>query len=226
MSLVKRRSKKARLFISGYLLEPTRGAVVVLTLGVLLMGIPGCMENIALIGRPTIEEGRNDVVGEVDRIDFSSRRIYLLPNSGDRRVVVFSTDAQVLDRGREYPIGRLKPGDVVAMQMKRDSRGDSYADLIRIQEVAGSRNEGDVVSSGPRIQTLAGRVQSVNRRDNSFELDNGPGQLVSVLLSQNARESDKDRFRTLRAGDHVRIEGKFTDRDRFELLSFLNDDSY
>ena len=132
---------------------------------------------------------------------------------------------KVLDRGREYPMERLKPGDVVAMQMKRDSRGDWYADLIRIQGVAGSRNEGDVVSSGPRIQTLAGQVQSVNRRDNSFSLDHRPGQVVLVLLSQYVRESDKDRFRTLRAGDYVRLEGKFTERDRFELLSFLNDDS-
>src|SRR6267378_1943264 len=107
MSLVKRRSKKARLFISSWPIKPMRRAVLVLALGMLLTGIPGCMENIALIGRPTIEEGRNDVVGEVDRIDLSSRRIYLLPNSGDRRVVVLSTDAQVLDRGREYPIGRL-----------------------------------------------------------------------------------------------------------------------
>ena len=80
-------------------------------------------------------------------------------------------------------------------------------------------------SSGPRIQTLAGQVQSVNRRDNSFALDHRPGQVVLVLLSQNVRESDKDRFRTLRAGDYVRLEGKFTERDRFELLSFLNDDS-
>ena len=72
---------------------------------------------------------------------------------------------------------RLKPGDVVAMQMKRDSRGDSYADLIRIQEIVGSRNEGDVVSSRQRIQTLAGQVQSVNRRDNSFALDLKRGEL-------------------------------------------------
>ena len=35
-----------------------RSAVLVLALGMLAMGIPGCMENIALIGRPTIEEGR------------------------------------------------------------------------------------------------------------------------------------------------------------------------
>ena len=191
----------------------------------LLISVPGCMENIALIGRPTIEEGQNDVVGEVERVDLSGRRIYLRPNKSDRRVVALSLDAQVLDRGREYPLGRLKPGDVVAMQVKRDSRGDSYADLIRIQESPASQRRGDVPSSVPRIETLAGRVVSVNRRDNSFELDDQSGPPVSVRLSEYVRDSDRDRLRTLRAGDDVRIEGKFTQRDRFEMLSFLNDES-
>ena len=200
-------------------------ATSLLALGMLLISIPGCMENIALIGRPTIEEGQNDVVGEVERVDVSGRRIYLRPNKSDRRVVALSLDAQVLDRGREYPLGRLKPGDVVAMQVKRDSRGDSYADLIRIQESPASQRRGDVPSSVPRIETLAGRVVSVNRRDNSFELDDQSGPPVSVRLSEYVRDSDRDRLRTLRAGDHVRIEGKFTQRDRFEMLSFLNDDS-
>jgi hypothetical protein len=201
-----------------------RRAAALLTLGTLVVGVSGCMENIALIGRPTIEEGQNDVVGEVERVDLSARRIYLRPNESDRRVVALSTDAQVLYRGREYPVTRLKPGDVVAMQVKRDPRGESYADLIRIQENPASQSRGDVPSSAPRIETLAGRVESVNRRDNSFELDQS-GPPVSVLLSEYVRDSDKNRFRTLRAGDHVRIEGKFTARDRFEMLSFLNDDS-
>jgi hypothetical protein len=200
-------------------------AAALLALGMLLTGVPGCMENIALIGRPTIEEGQDDVVGEVERVDLSGRRIYLRPNKSDRRVVALSLDAQVLDRGREYPLARLKPGDVVAMQVKRDSRGDSYADLIRIQESPASQRRGDVPSSVPRIETLAGRVVSVNRRDNSFELDDQSGPPVSVRLSEYVRDSDRDRLRTLRAGDHVRIEGKFTQRDRFEMLSFLNDDS-
>jgi len=200
-------------------------ATSLLALGMLLISVPGCMENIALIGRPTIEEGQNDVVGEVERVDLSGRQLYLRPNKSDRRVVALSLDAQVLDRGREYPLGRLKPGEVVAMQVKRDSRGDSYADLIRIQESPASQRRGDVPSSVPRIETLAGRVVSVNRRDNSFELDDQSGPPVSVRLSEYVRDSDRDRLRTLRAGDHVRIEGKFTQRDRFEMLSFLNDDS-
>ena len=183
------------------------------------------MENIALIGRPTIEEGQDDVVGEVERVDLASRRIYLRPNKSDRRVVAFSTDAPVLYRGREYPVARLKPGDVVVMQVKRDSRGDLYADLIRVQENPASQSRRDVPSSVPRIETLAGVVESVNRRDNSFELDDQSGPPDLVRLSEYVRESDRDRFRTLRAGAHVRIEGKFTARDRFEMLSFLNDDS-
>jgi len=111
------------------------------------------------------------------------------------------------------------------MQLKRDSRGESYADLIRLQENSASQSRRDVPSSASRIQTLAGRVESVNRRDNSFELDDQSGPPVSVRLSDYVRDSDRDRFRTLRAGAHVRIEGKFTARDRFEMLSFLNDDS-
>jgi len=199
-------------------------AVALLTLGTLWIGVPGCMENIALIGRPTIEEGQDDLVGAVERVDLSTRRLYLRPNRSDRRVVALSADAQVLDRGREYPVARLKPGDIVAMQIKRDSRGDPYADLLRIQQNSSSQNWRDAPGAAPRIETLAGRVESVNRRDDSFELDDRAGAPVSVRLSEYVRESDRERFRTLRAGVRVRIEGQFTTRDRFEMLSFLNDE--
>lgn len=182
------------------------------------------MENIALIGRASIAEGEDDLVGEVERVELSARRIYLRPYKSDRRVVALSADAQVFDRGREYPVARLKPGDVVAMQIKRDPRGEPYADLIRLQESSASQSRRDAPTSAPRIETLAGTVDSVNRRDNSFELDDRSGPPVSVRLSEYVRDSDRERFRTLRAGARVRIEGKFTARDRFEMLSFLNDE--
>jgi hypothetical protein len=111
-----------------------RGAVLILALGTLLMGVPGCMEDIALFPRPSLPEGQPDVVGSVERVDLGARRLYLRPNGGERRVVVYSPDAQVFYRGRVYPVTRLAPGDVVAMQMKHDTRGEPYVDLIRIQE--------------------------------------------------------------------------------------------
>ena len=224
MRLAKRRSRRARFSTSSHVAKLIGRAAALFALGTLWIGVPGCMENIALIGRPTIAEDHDDIVGEVERVDLSTRRIFLRPNKSDRRVVALSADVQVLDRGREYPVARLKPGDVVAMQVKRDSRGESYADLIRIQENSVSQSRRDVPSSAPRIETLAGRVESINRRDNSFELDDQSGPPVSVLLSEYVRDSDRDRFRNLRAGARVRIEGKFTARDRFEMLSFLNDD--
>lgn len=200
-------------------------AVLVLALGTLLMGIPGCMEDIALFPRPTLPEGQPDVVGAVERVDLAERRLYLRPTGGERRVVDYSRDAQVFYRGRVYPVTRLAPGDVVAMQMKQDARGKSYVDLIRIQqENVSDRGRREDFGLAPEIETLAGTVESVSRRDNSFELDNPRGQTVSVVLSENARDSDRERFRTLRSGDRVRIEGKFISRDRFEMLSFLNDE--
>jgi hypothetical protein len=125
----------------GVRMKPIDRWVKASVLGICLVGISGCMENIALIGRPTIEEGQNDVVGEVDRVDLPSRQIYFRPNTSDRPVVAFSADAQVLDHGREYPVTRLKPGDLVALQMKRDARGDAYTDLIRVQDRAGNQNQ-------------------------------------------------------------------------------------
>jgi hypothetical protein len=203
----------------------TRGAFLVLALGTLLMGVPGCMENIALFPRPLLPDGQLDVVGLVERVDLDARQVYVRPNSGPRRVVVYSRDAQVFYRGRVYPVTRLVPGDVVAMQIKPDTRGEPYVDLIRIQEeTVSDRGRREDLTTARRIERLAGTVESINRRNDSFELNNRPGQIVSVDLSEYVRDSDKERFRTLRTGDRVRIEGKYVGSDRFEMLSFLNDE--
>lgn len=201
-----------------------RRTLVALALGTLLMSVLGCTENIALIGRPTIPEGQPDVVGTVERIDTAARRIDLQLNGGERRSIGYTADAQVLERGREYPITKLAAGDRVAAQVRQNERGESYANLIRIQENAPRRNPERASVPAPKIQTLSGTVGIVNRRDNFFELNSKPGETVAVALSPNVRDSDRDRFSTLRSGDHVRVEGKFTNRDRFEMLSFLNNE--
>ena len=201
-----------------------RRALPLLALAMPVIGSAGCMENIALIGRPSIAEGQTDVQGEVESIDLSSRRIYLRLVAGDRREIAYSPDARVLYQGREYPVSRLEKGDIIAVQLKRDTRGDSYADLIRVQE-NNREARADASTATTRIQTLSGKVERVSVRANSFDLDDQRNQPISVVLSENARDSDRERLRRLRDGDRVRIEGRFMGRDRFELLSFLNDES-
>ena len=201
-------------------------AALVLTLALAVTAIAGCSDNIALVGRPTLELGQDEFVAEVERLDISSREIHLRPNNSRTRVVGYSTDARVMYRGREYPVTQLEDGDIVAMRLRQDSRGNSYTDLIRVQESIRDRNQsrGDTSRAGTGIQTVDGRVDQVDFQRSSFEIRGQSRERVIVSLSDNARRADVDRFRALRSGDYVRVEGRFLNRERFELDSFLRDD--
>jgi hypothetical protein len=206
------------------------GPTLGLTLALALTAIAGCSDNIALVGRDTLPVGSTqtvseEFVAEVERINTGSREISLRPNDGRTRVVGYSTDARVLYRGREYPVTQLEAGDIVAMQLRQDSRGNSYTDLIRVQENIRDRDQsrGGITRPGTGIQTVDGRVEQVDFQRSSFEIRDPSRERVLVSLPDNARRSDVDRFRTLRSGDYVRVEGRFLDRERFELEGFLRD---
>ena len=140
-------------------------------------------------------------------------------------MVGYSTDARVLYRGREYPVSQLEAGDIVAMQLKQDSRGNSYTDLIRVQESIRDRDQsqGGIIRPGTGSQTVDGRVEQLDFQRSSFEIREQSRERVLVSLPYNARRSDVDRFRALRVGDYVKVEGRFLDRERFELENFLRD---
>jgi len=93
------------------------------------------------VGRPTLQLDQEEIFAEIDRVDTASRKIHLRPEDSGNRVVGYSADARVLYRGREYPIAQLERGDKVSMQLKQDSRGNSYTDLIRIQESIRDRDQ-------------------------------------------------------------------------------------
>jgi len=196
-----------------------------------LTAIAGCSDNnFALVGRDTLSDRTSqavpdEIVATVERVNTGSREIDLRPNDGRTRVVGYSTDTRVMYRGREYPVSQLEAGDIVAMQLRQDSRGNSYTDLIRVQESIRDRDQGrgDASRPGTGIQTVDGRVERVDYQRNSFEMRDQSRERVIVALRDNARRSDVDRFRALRSGDYVRVEGRFLDRERFELENFLRD---
>jgi len=86
-----------------------------------------------------------------------------------------------------------------------------------------SWGDGAASQSGSRIQTVDGRVNRVDIERGTFEVSDPLRGRVIVSLPYNARNSDVDRLRTLQAGDSVRVEGRFLDRERFELVNFLRD---
>ena len=196
-----------------------------ITLAMALTLTIGCMENIALVGRPTLQLEPEEIFAEIARVDGRSRQLNLRLENNRDRVVEYSADARVLYRGRDYSIAQLENGDKVSMQLKRDARGNSYTDLIRVQETVQDRNQsrrGDD-SPVPRIQTLDGRVEQLDFQRRSFEIRDQSRERIIVSLASNAQSLDENRFRALRDGDYVRIEGRFLDRQRFELAAFLRD---
>jgi len=202
-----------------------------LTLALALTVSAGCSDNnFALVGRDTLPASAtqtvpDEIVATVERVDTGSKEINLRPNDGRIRVVGYSTGTRVMYRGREYPVSQLEAGDIVAMQLRQDSRGNSYTDLIRVQESIRDRDQSrdDTFRPGTGIQTVDGRVERVDFQRNSFEMRDQSRERVIVALRDNARRSDVDRFRALRSGDYVRVEGRFLDRERFELENFLRD---
>jgi hypothetical protein len=193
-----------------------------LVLALALTAIAGG-ESFALAGRPPREQGQDKFVPEVERLDASYRELHLRPNDSRIRVVGCPADARGIDCQREYSATELEAADMVAMQAKQDSRGNSYAYLIHVQERTKDRNQGrdSITRPGLGIRTVDGKVEQVDRQRNSFEIRNQSGEKILVFLPYDTRRPEVDRFQTLRAGDYVRVEGRFLDRERFELENFV-----
>jgi hypothetical protein len=97
--------------------------------------------------------------------------------------------------------------------------------LIRVQETIQDWNQsrrGDDGSES-RIQTLDGKVEQLDIQRRSFAIRDQARERVIVSLPSTAERFDLDHFRALRDGDYVRVEGRFLDRQRFEMATFLRD---
>ena len=115
-----------------------------LTLVLALSANAGCSGNTALVGRETLppresQPVQNEIVATVERVDTVSREIHLRPNKGRPGMVTYSAETRVMYRGREYPVTQLEPGDIVALQLEKDARGNPHTHLIRIQESSRDR---------------------------------------------------------------------------------------
>jgi hypothetical protein len=113
-----------------------------LALAVALTALAGCSGNTALIGRETLpgrasQPVRSEIVRTVERVDTGSNEIYLRSSPGHPGMVIYSAETRVMYLGRVYPVSQLRVGDIVAMQMEKDSRGNPHTHMIRLQESSG-----------------------------------------------------------------------------------------
>jgi hypothetical protein len=113
-----------------------------LALAVTLTALAGCSGNTALIGRDSLparasQPVRSEIVGTVERVDTGSNEIHLRPSPGHPGMVTYSAETRVMYLGRVYPVSQLRVGDIVAMQMEKDPRGNPHTHVIRLEKSTG-----------------------------------------------------------------------------------------
>ena len=70
----------------------------------------------------------------MERVVTGTNEIHLRPSLGHPGMVTYSAETRVTYPGRSYPVSQLQFGDVVAMQMEKDSRGNPHTRTIRLQQ--------------------------------------------------------------------------------------------
>lgn len=168
------------------------------------------------------------VAGEIQGVDTNRGFLQIRTQSGQTGNVYFDQNTRVVYQQREYPVTALERGDVVAMNIQQDQRGQAYTNYIQVQqsvqERTGQSSQGGTYNGGnssANVQRFSGTVGYIDTQRGIFELrtQNGSAQ---VSLPYNVNSQDNQRFRSLRSGQNVTVEGRMASQGRIELQRFLN----
>jgi len=185
-----------------------------------LTALAGCHELGHVDGLGDYGSG-NDVIGEVRYVNTRAREIEVRSESGRTVNVRYDNRTRVTYRQKDYSVSNLEAGDYVAMRAQQDRDGRLYTDLVAVRESAQDRSgSGGRTGRPDRLDRFEGTVEYVDARRGTFEVRDR-GRLVVVSVAFNAPRTVMERFNRLRQGDFVRIEGRFSNQDRFDVENFL-----
>jgi hypothetical protein len=180
--------------------------------------------------------GSSEMRGQVDAVHSRYNTIRLRRDNGRVADVRYDSRTEVVDRDRRYQAESLDRGDYVTMRVSRDSRGQLYTRhvtvrrnvAVRHRDRVPDRRRGDDRYDDRRdrrgddryeARSVAGRVEQVDRSGRRFQLRTDRGN-VWVTLPSDAGRGVRERFQRLRTGAHVSVEGRYVNRDRFQLARF------
>jgi hypothetical protein len=89
--------------------------------------------------RMAVERGsrRDEIFGTVQNVDERSREIRVRTNDGRSSIVRYDGSTRVSDGSRDLSPDSLRSGDEVSVRLGGDSRGEQYADSIRVLDKRG-----------------------------------------------------------------------------------------
>jgi hypothetical protein len=164
-----------------------------------------------------------EMSGEVTEIDRSRQELRVVTDDGRRVVPIYDANTRVTYHGSQYRIEDLEAGDRIAY--RPTPRDSSALDTVRILEPAQAQTGRSVARSTPpprRNEVIEGTVERINPELGVFDIRPRSGRIVTVSLPYNARAADVDNFRSLRRGDHVRVEGEFVNPESLQRLAFVS----
>src|ERR1051325_7150852 len=185
---------------------------------VLAVALTGCDELARVGDLGNYGSLGSDLVGEVEYVDTRAREVEIRTDSGATSVVRYDDQTQVIYQQRNYSVANLDRGDYIAARVEQGRDGRNYTSTITVRE--GVQDRGNRRGSA-RLDRIEGRIDYVDERRGTFELRDARGQLIVVSVPFNPPRPVMDRFKQLRTGDYVRIEGRAVAADRFDLENFL-----
>jgi hypothetical protein len=176
--------------------------------------LSGC-ENIALIGRPTLESRGppERVTATIEGLDHQLQELYLLAEGNQHYVVRYLSGTRVTAQGRDYPAADLRAGDRVEVELREGADMRLYADQVRVVGSGGA-------SAATAIRNVEGTVERVSLARGVIELRSRSGELLTIYVPDSSSAETRDRFYRVWIGDYVRLEGEQLSENRLELLAF------
>ena len=165
------------------------------------------------------QQQQGQLLVEVQGVDTRNQVIQVRTDQGQNGNLRYDGNTVVTYQQQQYPVTALERGDVAQIQVQQVGQNELYASRIDVTQSVQERN-GQTTGGTAGLQQLTGQVSQVDYTNGLFQLQMQNGT-VTVGLPYNAPSGTVDRFRNLRRGDYVRLEGTWLGNGRVELYRFL-----
>lgn len=161
--------------------------------------------------------GNSQVSGSISGVNTRLQTVGIQQSNGQSVTVNYDNNTKVVYQNQNYPVTSLEYGDQVTARItsSNNTSGSYYTDLIQVNQSA--RNSGGVSGN---VQTYEGTVRSIDYQNGLFTIASNNYGTLTVSMPYNPRQTDLNKFNSLRTGDYVRLYGVLLNNSRVELRQF------
>jgi len=188
---------------------------------------------------PQTGSGSGEVAGTVRYVDTQRQMLQITTQNGQTGSVYFDQRTQVVYQQQNYNVTALEQGDQVQLRLQQTNQGQYYTDYILVTRSVqdangtGGYNNGGTYNGGTSnggntnngynngsFAQLEGRVSWVDLQRGQFGVNTTNRGTFTVMMPYNSNTTDANRFRNLRNGDYVRVEGQVVNNGTLQLQRF------